>query len=632
MSAILSAPLFPIGTPLFRFLLLRRLLVVSVLLLPCLGPILAAAAHQELANPELLEALLAESLRLNHVKACEGERVLLHCPRNTHISVQNTFYGRLVPSQELCPAGRVRAEGQRQKMANGGGAEAAQRQTVEDTSCDLGEAHSRVLELCRGKRKCRLLVRPEFFGDRDPCPGTSKYLQIGYKCSPENFEDQNFCEGQHAQLGCKTGRRLSIYSANYGRTTNGQAMHCSRTAKRRNSEEEEESEEEKQSIVREDCVSDVLPQLARRCHAQPSCTFPVDDRFLGNPCPRALSKYLSVIFVCINDEVFSEAALFGRLEKMVELEKELDRLRHLHQNRSSPSFHKSHAVSSLPGTASAPSSQQFFHHPLMSRHPLISDQWDSAEEGEESTDYGIEEAGTGQKLGDERREDNAKMGRRDGTEGQRRQTEEEEEKHRREGQDGTEQRGHTSVWQTLLSHFNADEKNHAPFVILLLLSLFIIFTLSLCLLILCQHRRRERRSKCRNERQNCRRAFDQEFQRQNSLLAAHGKERRPMGSAKCELGLLLAAGESSNASPVYVDSSDGSNHRLLDTSATAFPPHFPPPMASTDIYHECYLPCGSLSSFGGYYSRFDEQQQRMGTALSGHSSARKGTTNLRFLS
>lgn len=90
----------------------------------------------------------------------------------------------------------------------------------------------------------------------------------------------------------------------------------------------------------------------------------------------------------------------------------------------------------------------------MSRHPLISDQWDSAEEGEESTDYGIEEAGAVQKLGDKRREDNAKMGRRDGTEGQRRQTEEEEEKHRREGEDGMEQRGHTSVWQTLLSHFN----------------------------------------------------------------------------------------------------------------------------------------------------------------------------------
>lgn len=70
-----------------------------------------------------------------------------------------------------------------------------------------------------------------------------------------------------------------------------------------------------------DCVSDVLPQIARRCHAQPSCSFPVDDHFLGNPCPSSVSKYLAVIFVCVNEEVFSDAAIQGRLEKMAELER-----------------------------------------------------------------------------------------------------------------------------------------------------------------------------------------------------------------------------------------------------------------------------------------------------------------------
>lgn len=70
-----------------------------------------------------------------------------------------------------------------------------------------------------------------------------------------------------------------------------------------------------------DCVSDVLPQIARRCHAQPSCSFPVDDHFLGNPCPPSVSKYLAVIFVCVNEEVFSDAAIQGRLEKMAELER-----------------------------------------------------------------------------------------------------------------------------------------------------------------------------------------------------------------------------------------------------------------------------------------------------------------------
>lgn len=28
------------------------------------------------------------------------------------------------------------------------------------------------------------------------------------------------------QLSCKQNKRLSVYSAHYGRTVNGQAMHC----------------------------------------------------------------------------------------------------------------------------------------------------------------------------------------------------------------------------------------------------------------------------------------------------------------------------------------------------------------------------------------------------------------------
>jgi hypothetical protein len=70
-----------------------------------------------------------------------------------------------------------------------------------------------------------------------------------------------------------------------------------------------------------DCVSDVLPQIARRCHAQPSCSFPVDDRFLGSPCRSGVPKYLSIIYACVNEEVFSEAALKGNLEAMEQLGK-----------------------------------------------------------------------------------------------------------------------------------------------------------------------------------------------------------------------------------------------------------------------------------------------------------------------
>ncbi|KAH7728765.1 Protein EVA-1 a [Aphelenchoides avenae] len=158
---------------------------------------------------DIVEALMVESLRNNLVQACDNEKITLHCPRNTHIMLENVFYGRLVPSNELCPVGGI------------SGASIAD----EDTSCDVSEARMKISELCRNKRKCRIHVKASFF-DRDPCPSTSKYLQISYKCKPISFEDQNFCEGSTMQLSCKQNKRLSVYSAHYGRTVNGQAMHC----------------------------------------------------------------------------------------------------------------------------------------------------------------------------------------------------------------------------------------------------------------------------------------------------------------------------------------------------------------------------------------------------------------------
>lgn len=41
-----------------------------------------------------------------------------------------------------------------------------------------------------------------------------------------SFEDQNFCEGSEMHLSCKQNKRLSIYSANYGRVANGHMIQC----------------------------------------------------------------------------------------------------------------------------------------------------------------------------------------------------------------------------------------------------------------------------------------------------------------------------------------------------------------------------------------------------------------------
>ncbi|EFO27984.1 hypothetical protein LOAG_00492 [Loa loa] len=47
---------------------------------------------------------MMESLRSNLVQACDDEQIILHCPKNTQILLENIFYGRLVPNDQLCPS------------------------------------------------------------------------------------------------------------------------------------------------------------------------------------------------------------------------------------------------------------------------------------------------------------------------------------------------------------------------------------------------------------------------------------------------------------------------------------------------------------------------------------------------
>lgn len=97
-------------------------------------------------------ALMMESLRSNLVQACDGERITLHCPKNTQILIENVFYGRLVPSDQLCPSSSAQH----------------QHPGTEDTSCDVVQAHA--VSFClflnlavqAAKRKC-VNVKPLCF-------------------------------------------------------------------------------------------------------------------------------------------------------------------------------------------------------------------------------------------------------------------------------------------------------------------------------------------------------------------------------------------------------------------------------------------------------------------------------------
>ena len=104
---------------------------------------MSAAVWSEWRNYLDYSELMAESLRNNLIQACEGERISLHCPRNTHIVVENSFYGRLVPSEELCPTLRTAAH---RPLDNSTGEERVSHD--EDIGCAFTMAHSVGRSVC----------------------------------------------------------------------------------------------------------------------------------------------------------------------------------------------------------------------------------------------------------------------------------------------------------------------------------------------------------------------------------------------------------------------------------------------------------------------------------------------------
>ncbi|EFO27985.1 hypothetical protein LOAG_00493 [Loa loa] len=123
---------------------------------------------------------------------------------------------------------------------------------------------------------------------------------MSYKCKPVSFDEESFCEGSTMHLSCKQNKRLVIYSAHYGRTVEGRMMHCTPN-----------------TPISQDCVIDVLGQVLYDCHAQTKCTVMVnDEQFDKAGCAPEIRKYLSLIFMCMNDEIFSEAAIKGKLKTM----------------------------------------------------------------------------------------------------------------------------------------------------------------------------------------------------------------------------------------------------------------------------------------------------------------------------
>ncbi|XP_062820017.1 protein eva-1 homolog C isoform X2 [Anolis carolinensis] len=221
------------------------------------------------AAPEF-SGYLQKVLKNQTAHACDGKQLTIICPHRTSIVVLSAFYGRRVPSQNLCPtSGDV---------------------SLESTECASATARQKMMDECQDQRWCHFSVHSRVFGP-DPCPGTHKYLVVSYKCRPANHRLKTVCEDEKLRLQCRNKSVLAIYSAVYGRPLQGK-LECY-------------SVNETGADI--ECVApDALRRVSRRCHRKQNCTILANKSTFGDPCFPGVKKQLRVSYTCVPRKLLEE--------------------------------------------------------------------------------------------------------------------------------------------------------------------------------------------------------------------------------------------------------------------------------------------------------------------------------------
>ncbi|XP_041437511.1 protein eva-1 homolog C isoform X2 [Xenopus laevis] len=217
---------------------------------------------------------LTKLLENRTVSACDGDHLSLQCPRHSTVSIQSAFYGNpLNINHRNCSA--LPAVTMHQAK----------------TGCWVQTALQKVLDECQNLRSCQLPVNSRVFGP-DPCPGTTKYLLVSYKCKPTEYKSTSVCENNELKLHCKEPKLLNIYSAVYGRSAH----------------EKNTCPDQMDRGTPYDCLSyAALDLLAQRCYGKQRCKMTVNDENFGSPCLPGVVKYLTINYSCDNKLVPRES-------------------------------------------------------------------------------------------------------------------------------------------------------------------------------------------------------------------------------------------------------------------------------------------------------------------------------------
>ncbi|XP_053129427.1 protein eva-1 homolog C-like isoform X2 [Hemicordylus capensis] len=223
------------------------------------------------AAPEF-SGYLQKVLKNHTAHACDGEQLTVICPHKTSISILSAFYGRRVPSQNLCPSSGDLM--------------------LEDTDCVSATARQKMMDECQDQRWCHFSVHSHVFGP-DPCPGTHKYLVVSYKCRPANHRLKTVCENEKLRMQCRNKSVLAIYSAIYGRPLWGKP----------------ECDSVNRTGPDIECLApDALRRVSRRCHRKRNCTIVADSTTFGDPCFPGVRKQLRVSYTCVPRQLLEEVS------------------------------------------------------------------------------------------------------------------------------------------------------------------------------------------------------------------------------------------------------------------------------------------------------------------------------------
>ncbi|XP_036976358.1 protein eva-1 homolog C isoform X3 [Acanthopagrus latus] len=214
---------------------------------------------------------LSRIITSHSVRACDGHPLRLHCPRHSTISIQSAFYG--TGEATLCGADPpLRAHN--------------------NHSCSAFTALQKLLSECQSYRDCQLPVNHLLFG-KDPCPGTTKYLHVDYKCKPTEHKRHVVCDGGMMILRCKPPRVLNIYAAVYGRSL-GESGTCPSHLTRPPPFE---------------CLNhEAVHLVSKSCYGKQKCAVAVGNQTFRDPCFPGTRKYLSVVYSCDVEEPLSKGS------------------------------------------------------------------------------------------------------------------------------------------------------------------------------------------------------------------------------------------------------------------------------------------------------------------------------------